>query len=81
MNGEVFYQEFKHALAAVGASWSAMASVEVTLRDGVLRFSRNGCAYEVQMEAIDSPPDDDPASQYREAYYAGMADGPVPGTD
>lgn len=29
----------------------------------------------------DSPPADDAASQYREAYYAGMADGPVPGTD
>lgn len=29
----------------------------------------------------DSPPAEDPASLYREAYYAGMADGPVPGTD
>lgn len=29
----------------------------------------------------DSPPDDDPAALYREAYYAGMADGPAPGAD
>ena len=29
----------------------------------------------------EATPDEDPASLYREAYYAGMADGPVPGTD
>lgn len=29
----------------------------------------------------DSPPEEDADSLYREAYYAGMADGPVPGTD
>ena len=29
----------------------------------------------------DSPPAEDPASLYREAYYAGMADGPAPGAD
>ena len=29
----------------------------------------------------DSPPAGDPASLYREAYYAGMADGPAPGAD
>jgi hypothetical protein len=30
-------------------------------------------------DGIDSPPADDPASLYREAYFAGMADGPAPG--
>lgn len=29
----------------------------------------------------DAAPATDAASLYREAYYAGMADGPVPGTD
>jgi hypothetical protein len=36
-------------------------------------------AYE---QALDYPEDDpdDPESQYREAYFAGMADGPPPAT-
>lgn len=29
----------------------------------------------------DAAPADDPASLYREAYYAGMADGPAPGAN
>lgn len=29
----------------------------------------------------DTPPAEDPASLYLEAYYAGMADGPAPGAD
>jgi hypothetical protein len=32
-------------------------------------------------DEIDSPPADNPASQYREAYFAGMSDGPAPGAD
>ena len=30
---------------------------------------------------LDGPPDEDPVTLYREAWYAGMADGPEPGAD
>lgn len=32
-------------------------------------------------DEIDSPPSDEPAAIYREAYFAGQANGPAPGAD
>jgi hypothetical protein len=84
----MYFSHFGLIKTSLRASRSVDGDIWLTLTDyHRLSFSDQEARQVIELlrrelgDEIDSPPADDAASTYREAYFAGMADGPAPGAD